>query len=102
LGTDREAVVALELTKRFERLAKGPLDALAGQFAVGETKGEAVILVAGAPDALPVPAADWHPALAAALAEKPLRSAVDDIAARYGLKRKEVYDQALAFKSGRP
>jgi 16S rRNA (cytidine1402-2'-O)-methyltransferase len=30
---------------------------------------------------------------------RPLRVAVDEIAARYGLKRKEVYDAALALKA---
>ena len=48
-GAERPAVVALELTKKFERVARRePLAELATQFADAETKGEAVILVAGA------------------------------------------------------
>jgi 16S rRNA (cytidine1402-2'-O)-methyltransferase len=99
LGPDRDAAVALELTKRFERLRRGPLATLAAEFAAGETRGEAVILVAGAPESGPA-AADWQAALAEALAQNPLRAAVDRIAADYGLKRKAVYDAALALKKG--
>ena len=43
---------------------------------------------------------DWQPALAEALKTQKLRTAVDDIAARFGVKRKDVYDAALALKSG--
>jgi 16S rRNA (cytidine1402-2'-O)-methyltransferase len=96
-GPDRETAVALELTKRFERLHRAPLATLAAEFAQGETRGEAVILVAGAPAAEPA-AAEWQAALAAALAQSPVRAAVDRIAAEYGLKRKAVYDAALALK----
>jgi len=57
-----------------------------------------VILVAGAPHAEADPD-EWRAALAEAMAEQPLRAAVDAIAARFGLKRKEVYDAALARKA---
>jgi 16S rRNA (cytidine1402-2'-O)-methyltransferase len=98
-GGDRPACVALELTKRFERLERGTLAELAARFSQGETRGEAVIIVAGAPDRAP-DAGEWQAALAEALADQPLRGAVDAIAARFGLKRKEVYDAALALKAG--
>jgi len=94
----RPAMVALELTKRFERTRRGTLAELAAQFAGEETKGEAVIVVGGAPEASVSPQ-DWQAALAEALAGQPLRTAVDEIAARYGLKRKEVYNAALARKA---
>ncbi|MGN6103037.1 MAG: 16S rRNA (cytidine(1402)-2'-O)-methyltransferase [Devosia sp.] len=97
-GGDRVAAVALELTKRFERVSSGPLEALVAEFAGAETRGEAVILVAGG-EAAGAPAEDWQAALAAALAGQPLRAAVDEVAARFGLKRKEVYDAALALKA---
>jgi 16S rRNA (cytidine1402-2'-O)-methyltransferase len=98
-GDDREAAVALELTKRFERVWRGPLGELAHQFAEGETKGEAVILVAGAPEGAAPDAADWHEALREALGATPLRTAVDAIAATYGLKRRDVYAAALDLKA---
>ena len=87
-GADRQAAVALELTKKFERVADGTLAELAVRFAEGDTKGEAVILVAGAPETVTLPE-DWQPALAEALKDQKLRSAVDDIAARFGVKRKD-------------
>ena len=99
LGGERDAAVALELTKRFERVSRGPLSQLAAEYAGGETKGEAVILVAGAAAPEPPSAEDWQAALAEALVDQPLRGAVDAIAERFGLKRKEVYDAALALKA---
>lgn len=95
-GVDRPAAVALELTKKFERVARGSLGELALQF-TGEVKGEAVIVVGGATE-LVVDAADWQAALEEALTRLPLRAAVDEVTARFGLKRKEVYDAALARK----
>lgn len=94
----RQAVVTLELTKRFERAARGSLADLAHRFAEDETKGEAVIVVAGATETAPA-AEDWQAALAEAMSTQPLRAAVDDITARFGLKRKDVYDAALALKA---
>lgn len=97
-GADRPAAVALELTKRFERVERGTLAELATHYAEDDTKGEAVILVGGATETV-VEAADWQAALDLALADQPLRAAVDEITARYHLKRKEVYDAALARKA---
>ncbi|MEO6014608.1 MAG: 16S rRNA (cytidine(1402)-2'-O)-methyltransferase [Devosia sp.] len=96
-GPDRQAVVALELTKKFERVSRGSLGELAPLFAEAE-KGEAVILVAGAAD-ITVDPDEWGAALATAMTGQPLRVAVDEIADRFGLKRKEVYDAALALKA---
>jgi len=98
-GASRLAAVALELTKKFERVSRAPLGELAAQFAEAETKGEAVILVEGASE-IAVDPARWHEALEAAMADQPLRAAVDEIAARFNLKRKDVYDAALALKAG--
>ncbi|SFZ84998.1 16S rRNA (cytidine1402-2'-O)-methyltransferase [Devosia enhydra] len=100
-GADREAAVALELTKRFERVERGTLADLAARFAEGETRGEAVVLVAGAPERV-VAEADWQEALAEALEAQSVRDAVDAVAARFGLKRKEVYDAALALREQKP
>ncbi len=99
-GNDRPGVVALELTKKFERFAEGSLAELGARFDGQDIRGEAVVLVAGAPDSAPTPD-DWRPALVAALADKPLRAAVDEIAASFGVKRKQVYDAALAVKKER-
>jgi 16S rRNA (cytidine1402-2'-O)-methyltransferase len=100
LGPNRQAAVALELTKRFERVNRGTLSDLAEAFTDVETRGEAVILVAGAaPETLDK--GDWQAALVAALEGQKLRVAVDEIATAYSLKRKDVYDAALALKAAR-
>lgn len=96
---DRQAAVALELTKRFERVHRGALAELAAEFAHSETKGEAVIVVAGAAAASAPDAADWRAALLTAMADQPLRAAVDAVTEKFGLKRKEVYDAALVLKA---
>lgn len=97
-GDDRQAVVALELTKKFERFIAGPLADVAEEFA-DDTKGEAVILVAGATKGEAASAVDWQTELKLALKDNPLRAAVDEITARHALKRKDVYDAALALKN---
>jgi 16S rRNA (cytidine1402-2'-O)-methyltransferase len=97
-GAERPAAVALELTKRFERVARGTLGELATRFANEDVKGEAVVLVGGATLKV-VDEADWQAALEAALEDQPVRQAVDSIADAYGLKRKQVYDAALAIRN---
>jgi 16S rRNA (cytidine1402-2'-O)-methyltransferase len=99
-GPERAGVVALELTKKFERLASGPLAELSARFAETQTKGEAVILVAGAAERTAT-AEEWRPVLAAALGDMPLRAAVDEVTTRFGLKRKEVYDAALTLRGNK-
>ncbi len=96
---ERQAAVALELTKRFERVHRGSLAELATEFAGAETKGEAVIVVAGAAEPAAPDAADWQCTLAQRMADQPLRAAVDAVTEQYGLKRKEVYDAALRLKA---
>ena len=93
----RPAAVALELTKRFERVETGTLATLAAHFGAEDTTGEAVVVVGGASDAV-VAEADWMAALETALTGQPLRTAVDEISTQFGLKRKEVYDAALALR----
>ena len=58
-----------------------------------------MIVVAGAAEPTAPDAADWQASLIAAMADQPLRAAVDAVTEQYGLKRKEVYDAALALKA---
>jgi len=98
-GGDRQMMVALELTKRFERKYRGTARSMLGAFEEFEDiKGEAVIVVGGAPERV-VDEARWRAALVAALEGQPLRVAVDEITTAFGLKRKDVYDAALALKA---
>ena len=50
---DRTAVVARELTKKFEELRRGTLESLSAYYKEAPPRGEVVILVAGAPLAAP-------------------------------------------------
>lgn len=98
LGADRPAMVALELTKRFERSFAGTLAELAERFDAKETvKGEVVIVVGGASQR-PAEKGDWEQILAQRLTELPLRGAVDEVAAGFALPRRQVYEAALALK----
>ncbi len=97
-GVERPAAVALELTKKFERVARGTLGELQARFAGETVKGEAVVLVGGAAER-EIDEAGWQAALEAALEGQPLRTAVDSVAEAYGLKRKQVYDAALALRN---
>jgi 16S rRNA (cytidine1402-2'-O)-methyltransferase len=97
-GGERVGVVALELTKKFERVFRGPIGDLGPQFADAEPKGEVVILVAGATEIV-IDEEQWKATLAEAMVDQPLRSAVDAVATQFGLKRKDVYDAALALKA---
>jgi 16S rRNA (cytidine1402-2'-O)-methyltransferase len=44
---DRRAAVCFELTKQFERVARGTLSELAAQFADGKARGEITVVIAG-------------------------------------------------------
>lgn len=97
LGPYRSAVVALELTKRFERSFAASLAELAEKMASEEQKGEAVILVGGA-GAVPIAATDWRETLMALLQTQSLKDAVDEVSKSFGVKRRDVYNEALALK----
>lgn len=100
LGGTREAVVARELTKRFETFERGTLAELAGKFADQSVKGEIVILI-GPPEEKPeADAADLDALLQEALEEMPVSKAAKKVAKATGLDRDEVYKRALDLKAG--
>ncbi len=97
----RDAAVARELTKMFEETRRGTLDALAVTYAEdGPPKGEIVVVVG--PPASPEPAgeADIDDALRDALTTMTTKDAAKAVASDLGLPRKQVYERALALKSG--
>jgi 16S rRNA (cytidine1402-2'-O)-methyltransferase len=99
---DREAVVARELTKRFETVLRGTLSELAQRFAEGEeARGEIVVVVAPPGAQAASSAHDLDALLTAALAALPHKSAVANITAETGLPRKTVYAAALRLQSAR-
>lgn len=100
LGGTRVAVVARELTKRFETFERGTLGELASRFEDVSVKGEIVILV-GPPEERPeADASDLDALLVAALEDMPVSAAAKKVAKATGLDRGEVYKRALDLKSG--
>lgn len=99
----RPAAVARELTKKFEEVRRGTLAELSEIYlGQGAPRGE-IVLVIGPPDAAVAPASesDIDEALRAALETAGVRDAAAEIAARYGLARRDVYARALAIKRER-
>jgi 16S rRNA (cytidine1402-2'-O)-methyltransferase len=106
----RRAVMARELTKLHEEVARGEVGELAAALAGRELKGEVVLLV-GPPDRAagrrtgPGPdksvLADAAAEAVALSTEEGLKTkeAAAVVAERRGLRRKEVYDAAVALKA---
>ena len=94
LGTDRQAVICRELTKRFEEISRGPISDLATRFAERDIKGEIVVLVDRA--APVVAGADTvETALEAALKSMSVKDAASFVSQTLGVPRKMVYRIAL-------
>lgn len=101
LGTDRQAAVCRELTKRFEEISRGSLAELKESFAGRELRGEVVLVIdRGAPEVASEGA--LQAALEAALAEASLKDAVARVAETLGLPRREVYQAALRIGAAEP
>ncbi len=94
-GTEREAALCRELTKRFEEVLRRPLGALIAALSGRALKGECVVVV-GPPDEPDAPAQDdLRMALMAALRTGTVRDAATEVALRFGIPRKGVYQLAL-------
>ena len=97
LGPGRPAVVARELTKRFEEVRPGTLAELAEALETTPVKGEIVVLI----DRGTVPEAAEED-VASALVREMLVSSVKDasetVARRFGLKKRDVYQKALELR----
>jgi 16S rRNA (cytidine1402-2'-O)-methyltransferase len=95
----REAVVARELTKMFEEVRRGTLADLAAHYAeAGPPRGELVIAVGPGEGAAQVDEAILDAAIVAAGDERPLKEIAAEIAERFGMKRRDVYERALALR----
>lgn len=100
LGGEREAVVAREVTKRFETFERGSLAELAERFADRQVKGEIVILIGPAEEKPEDEGADLDALIMEALEDMPVSTAAKKVAKATGLDRNEVYKRALDLKSG--
>jgi len=96
LGSDRQAVVCRELTKKFEEVTRGDLGGLADAFASRQVKGEIVVLVgrAGAQDVADLDVTD---ALRDAMKTMRVKDAATVVAGALGLPRRQVYQIALSL-----
>jgi 16S rRNA (cytidine1402-2'-O)-methyltransferase len=95
----RPAAIARELTKLFEEVRRAPLSELADHYARHpEVKGEIAIVIGPPDEAVAPAAAKLDKALLTAMAGASLKDAAAEVAARYGLKRRDVYARALELK----
>ena len=94
-GADRAACVCRELTKTHEEVRRAPLGELAA-WAVEGVRGEITIVVAGAPPGQTTATTEDLSAEVAALVAEGLtrRDAVDAVAAKHGISRRQVYAAA--------
>jgi 16S rRNA (cytidine1402-2'-O)-methyltransferase len=99
LGEGRPAVVARELTKRFEEVVRGTLGELAARYAEMDVKGEVVVLVGHATEEA-ADGATVQAALAEAMRTMRMKDAATAVAGALGLPRREVYQIALGMERG--
>ncbi len=102
-GDERPALVARELTKRFETVRRGSLRELAEAFAAGDetSRGEVTVCVAGAAQARSQgerEAPDADAMLEALMGELPPSRAARVVARLTGRTKDELYRRALALK----
>ena len=100
LGEERQAVVARELTKKFEELMRGNLAELSATCAGRTLKGEIVVLIGRGISSV-VSEADVEQRLLQALDTLSVRDAADQVSAELGMKRRQVYQLALKLEAER-
>ncbi len=98
-GGERPAVIARELTKRFEEIQGAPIGDLVMwlEVDVNRQRGEFVLVVQGAAVASEVDTPENRRLLAALLSELPVSRAVVVAAKLTGLRKKPLYDLALTL-----
>ena len=97
---DRESAMCRELTKRYEEVRRGPLSALLDENREGSKKrGEYCIVVQGREPSTQLPCREDRLEMAlealSAYKDTPLKEASRQIADRFGLSRRDVYQAAL-------
>ena len=98
-GGERPAVIARELTKRFEEIQGAPIGDLVMwlEVDVNRQRGEFVLVVQGAVAASEADTPENRRLLAALLSELPVSRAVVAAAKLTGLRKKPLYDVALTL-----
>lgn len=100
LGPERPGAICRELTKKFEEVLTGSLAELAELTAERALKGEIVFLV-GRGNSLKISEIGLDSELMEALDSVSVRDAADHVAAKTGLKRRDVYQRALELAKAR-
>ena len=91
--------MARELTKLFEEVRRAPLPELAAHYAAqAEVRGEIVIVIGAPVEGAATSADSLDGALREAMAGASIKDAASEVAARLGLKRRDVYARALELK----
>lgn len=97
LGGSRPAALCREITKKFEETRRGTLESLAEGAVTDPPRGEIVLCIGeGTNEASDQELAD---ALKEALASKPLKEAAREVADRFGVSRRDLYQMGLGFDS---
>lgn len=94
-GATREAVVARELTKRFEELRRDTAGALAAHYAAHPARGEITVLLGPPAETAQTPAAALDDELRRLLGTHSVKDAAGLAATASGLPRRVVYARAL-------
>lgn len=96
LGADRPAVLARELTKRFEENRRGTVESLAESCAGDPPRGEIVLLLGAGRRELSQEEIDQ--ALKTALETSRLKDAARDVAERFNLSARDLYQRGLKIQ----
>ena len=99
LGADRKAALCRELTKKFEEVISGTLQEIGDVCAARSLKGEMVVLIERK-SSENIRESDIDLMLKEALKDKSVRDAADEVSARTGLARRQVYQMALKLEQG--
>ncbi|MEO1108677.1 MAG: 16S rRNA (cytidine(1402)-2'-O)-methyltransferase [Pseudomonadota bacterium] len=99
LGSDRQAALCRELTKKFEEVRRGSLGELSDAYEGQSVKGEVVLLVDRS-HSQTVNESDVEEALIQALQTHSVRDAADLVSQMYELPRRPIYQKALKLGKG--
>ena len=99
---DRRAALCRELTKLHEEVRRGPLSDLVGSLQRSPVKGELVIVVEGAPAAVPDVDAAVDEVMERTRKGESVREATRSVAVQRGVSRRALYDRVLQEKKSTP
>ena len=95
LGGDRPAVLARELTKKFEEVRRGTLSSLVESVAKEPPRGEIVLCIGEGEKTVDPQALET--ALKTAMQDMRLKDAAREVAEAFGVSKRDVYQLGLSF-----